>query len=40
VDQEDKKMGITKSPNIPIITPETLKFLGKKIFNKDLDARF
>src|SRR5262249_48531947 len=22
VDQEDKKLGITKSPNIPIITPE------------------
>jgi outer membrane protein OmpA-like peptidoglycan-associated protein len=40
VDQEDKKLGITKSPIIPIITPETLKFLGKKLFHLDIDPRF
>jgi outer membrane protein OmpA-like peptidoglycan-associated protein len=40
VDQEDKKLGITKSPIVPIITPETLKFLGKKLFNRDIDLRF
>jgi outer membrane protein OmpA-like peptidoglycan-associated protein len=40
VDEEDKRMGITKSPNIPIITPETLKFLGKKLFKVDIDPRF
>ena len=40
IDLEDKKLGIKKSPNIPLITPETLKFLGKKIFNRDIDLRF
>ncbi|MGC9969996.1 MAG: DUF4157 domain-containing protein [Bryobacteraceae bacterium] len=40
VDQEDKKLGITKSPIIPIVTPETLRFLSKKIFHRDLDLRF
>jgi hypothetical protein len=40
VDQEDKKQGIAKSPNIPIVTPETLRFLSKNIFHRDIDMRF
>jgi outer membrane protein OmpA-like peptidoglycan-associated protein len=40
IDQEDKRLGISKSPMIPIITPETLKFLGKQFFKIDIDPRF
>lgn len=40
VDLEDKKLGITKSPNIPILTPETLGFLAKHVFHSKVDLRF
>lgn len=40
VDLEDKKLGITKSPNIPILTPETLGFLAEHVFHKKVDLRF
>lgn len=40
VDQEDKRLGISKSPMVPIVTPETLKFVSKSIFKVDLDLRF
>jgi hypothetical protein len=40
VDQEDTKLGISKSPIVPVITPESIRFLSKTIFKRDLDLTF
>jgi tartrate dehydratase alpha subunit/fumarate hydratase class I-like protein len=40
VAQEEKNLGISKSPMVPVITPDTLKLLSKTIFKRDLDLSF
>jgi hypothetical protein len=40
VDREDTNLGISKSPIVPIITPDSIRFLSKSIFKRDLDLSF
>jgi OmpA family len=40
VDQEDTRVGISKSPMVPVITPESIRFLSKTLFKRDLDLKF
>ena len=40
VDQEDARLGISKSPMVPVITPESIRFLSKTLFKRDLDVSF
>jgi hypothetical protein len=40
VDQEDTRLGISKSPMVPVITPESMRFLSKTLFKRDLDLSF
>jgi OmpA family len=40
VDREGTLLGISRSPIVPVITPESLRFVSKFIFKRDLELNF